>query len=446
MPKLVIVDPIVAAGGVERSIYWLVKGMMDLPEFSRWRVTVVIPRVNTYRAEISWPEWAKARNVRIRHIRDDIPSRLVDWYGARTSGSGRIWERRGTWKIQRFFVLPLFRLLIRHSRLSGHPGEVEPWIERFIRLKGFDVAHFPYPYFWECPDVPLPIVCSAVDFAYRRIETCDASLLEKVDRSLPEWFERSSYIVANSRFTRNELRDLYPGFEGKTRIVRLGVYVPERAPSEAETGKVRQRLGIRGQFILSVAGIARHKNQKVIFEALGRLRRDGVNISLVCVGPHSERLRSETEARSDSYATETLDLAGNLGMVHGRDFFGLGYVDDLTLECLYREAATFVTASVYEGASMTPLEAMWAGCPVIMSGIPPHKEIHELVGGNAFLFDPDDPMDLARAIMEVLTMPEEAAEKAERAKEIVPRAFSWKKTGAGYLEVFSDAISRDTGS
>lgn len=445
MPRLAIVDPIVAAGGVEKSIFWLVEGMIELPEFSSWRVTVVIPRINTYREEISWPEWAKARNVRIRHVRDDIPSRLVDWYGARTAGSGRIWECRGTWKLQRFFVLPFFRLLIKRSRLSGHPWEVEPWIERFIRLKRFNVAHFPYPYFWECPDVPIPIVCSAVDFAYRRIETCDASLLEKVDRSLPEWFERSSCIVAHSRFTRDELRDLYPGFDDKTRIVRLGVHVPEREPTDNEIEDARRRLGITGPFLLSVAGVARHKNQKVIFEALGHLRGNGIKIPLVCVGPHSERLRSEG-AGSDPYALETLEVAGSLGMAHGRDFFGLGNVDDHTLGCLYRAATAFVTASVYEGASMTPPEAMRVGCPVIMSGIPAHREIFDLVGGNALLFDPHDPIELAGAFMEVLTKPEEAAQRAGWAKEIVPQAFSWKKTAAGYLEAFSDAVGRDAGS
>lgn len=53
----------------------------------------------------------------------------------------------------------------------------------------------------------------------------------------------------------------------------------------------------------------------------------------------------------------------------------LGFVTDTNLAWLYRNAAVFVTLSRDEGFGLTPLEAAAAGCPIVASDIPPHREV-----------------------------------------------------------------------
>src|SRR3970282_1454032 len=41
----------------------------------------------------------------------------------------------------------------------------------------------------------------------------------------------------------------------------------------------------------------------------------------------------------------------------------------------YSAAFSYVCASSYEGFSMSPIEALYAGCPALMSDIPAHQAI-----------------------------------------------------------------------
>lgn len=92
-----------------------------------------------------------------------------------------------------------------------------------------------------------------------------------------------------------------------------------------------------------------------------------------------------------------------------------GEVDRRTLASLYRHAAAFITASVYEGFGLPVLEAMSFGAPIVASAIPPHME---LASGAAEFFPPGDSPALARAAELVLGDPvvQERARQAGRAR------------------------------
>jgi glycosyltransferase involved in cell wall biosynthesis len=72
---------------------------------------------------------------------------------------------------------------------------------------------------------------------------------------------------------------------------------------------------------------------------------------------------------------------------------------------LYRQAQIAISPSIHDGTPNSLLEAMACGCFPIAGDI---ESIREWItpGGNGFLINPDDPEDLASAILDALGNPE----------------------------------------
>jgi glycosyltransferase involved in cell wall biosynthesis len=96
-------------------------------------------------------------------------------------------------------------------------------------------------------------------------------------------------------------------------------------------------------------------------------------------------------------------LARDLG-VTDRVVFA-GYVDDAYLRAALQRAKVFAIASIAELQSISTMEAMASGLPVVAADAMalPHL-VHD--GENGFLFEPGNIPELAAALTRVLTMPE----------------------------------------
>jgi len=438
MPKLAIIDQIVSAGGVERFLHGLVGGMLELPEIKEWDITILLNRYNSGGYKVEWPEHLAAPNVRVSYMFDDRLGRLMN----RLANPKRIWGIWGTGFAQSRIPRLLRKYGIAWSR--RHAGDARLWIEHYCGQQRFDVAYFSYPYLMECPRVPMPMIATPHDFNWKRFNTLGSAFCSQIERQMPEWLHRCRRLVVSSEFMASELRHFYPESADKVRVVRLGIPSSARIPTDADVESCRQRLGLPQKFLLTVGWIIPHKNQKVLFEALGLLRQKGVNIPLVCVGPNSAGLQPANTPRAGGYVKEILNLADSLGFRHGRDFWGLGYVDNSELECLYRLATALVQPSLYEAGSFPAIEATRARCPVACSLIPAHIEQVELLGNNIWLFDANDAKSVADTIEQMLVNTEVTTERAKKASGIVGQVYSWQKAAQGYLAVFQDIVIGDS--
>jgi Glycosyl transferases group 1 len=108
--------------------------------------------------------------------------------------------------------------------------------------------------------------------------------------------------------------------------------------------------------------------------------------------------------------------------------------DDELLE-LYRGAAGYLDASLFEGFGYQPLEAMACGAPVVAS-----TASREVVGAAGLLCDPLDVQAQADAIVRLLEEPGLADELRrlglERAHE-----FTWERTAAQLADVLDEVAS-----
>ncbi len=115
--------------------------------------------------------------------------------------------------------------------------------------------------------------------------------------------------------------------------------------------------------------------------------------------------------------------------------------DDVFRRCA--AADLFVSTSHGEGLPVAVMEVMAAGCPVVLSDIPPHRE---LVDGVDFipLVRPGDARGFAREIRRFRDMPEaDRVELGQRCRTHVTSRFNLHAMHAGYEVVYRELLPRD---
>ena len=222
----------------------------------------------------------------------------------------------------------------------------------------------------------------------------------------PRLGRRALRIVTASEFSRSEL-GRYLGIAPERIAVIPGG--GEHMLAQPSDGRVLQRLGLSGRYLLAVSSQSPHKNFGGIVAALQYLCQE---IPLVFAGGANSRVFQLSGAAS--------------GKAHL-----VGRVTDGELRALYENAACFVYPSFYEGFGLPPLEAMTCGCPVIVSRA---ASLPEVCGDAAVYCDPGDPVDIARAIESVLTNPGLQADLRRRGPERAA-GFTWHKAARSLLSL-----------
>lgn len=105
-------------------------------------------------------------------------------------------------------------------------------------------------------------------------------------------------------------------------------------------------------------------------------------------------------------------------------------------------ADLFISASLGEGLPIAVLEAMACRCPVILSDIPPHREIAKDVDFIP-LIHPEDVEGFAREIRRFRDMPtSERKEIGRKCRKLVEDFYSLSAMHAGYTEVYAQIGGR----
>ena len=114
----------------------------------------------------------------------------------------------------------------------------------------------------------------------------------------------------------------------------------------------------------------------------------------------------------------------------------IGYAPNLW--SLMKRANLMVSVSLFEGNPNVVLEAMACGCPLVVSDIAAHREL--LDEQSALFVDPRDPRQIAEAIVEVLSHPEGASQRARIAYDRVQR-YSLSAIARQYADLYQELVS-----
>jgi alpha-1,3-rhamnosyl/mannosyltransferase len=247
---------------------------------------------------------------------------------------------------------------------------------------------------WFLRTPSVMVVCDMVAFHDQYRPQRRAKLIELA--TLPLAARRADVFAAISQATADDLAAHFPRTASKTVVTPLAA---DEHFFTAESGDVRERLGLRRPYVLAVGTLEPRKNLPALIEAFIGLPEDSHDLVLVgalgwdtgetqaAIARHPDRIRA------------------------------LGHVPDGDLASLYAGAALFAYPSLYEGFGLPVLEAMAAGAPVLTSNI---SSLPEVAGDAAILVDPHSVDAIREGLLRGLSDPPRGGR--ERA-----RTFSWAR-------------------
>jgi glycosyltransferase involved in cell wall biosynthesis len=177
---------------------------------------------------------------------------------------------------------------------------------------------------------------------------------------------------------------------------------------------------------ISVARLSPEKDFATLLQgiALAALHVPALRLRIVGDGPERAALER---------------LAGTLGLGERVEFLG----ERQDVAALLGEAAFFVSTSLTEGISLTLLEAMAVGLPVIATSVGGNPEV-VVEGVTGHLCPPRAPQAFADAVVRLCRAPERWAEYGRAGRERVRSCFDVRRLVAEYEDLYHHLIAEQS--
>ncbi|MET9486917.1 glycosyltransferase [Nocardia sp. NPDC006630] len=227
-------------------------------------------------------------------------------------------------------------------------------------------------------------------------------------------------VVCTTEFARAEFQRIdVPNVELVPLGVDLDMFTPDR-----HDHRLRTDLGADDHALLVHCGrLSVEKRVDRSIEALGRLRREGVNARLVVAGEGPRREALERRARTIP------PLHDGLPAVHFT-----GFITDRTeLATLLATADVSLAPGPHETFGLAALEALAAGTPVVASR---SSALADIVTADCGAVAADHPNAFARAVTDVLSRPLLQRRQAARTRA---EQFTWPAAVSGMLDLLGSA-------
>ncbi|MBD3329218.1 glycosyltransferase [Candidatus Dojkabacteria bacterium] len=227
----------------------------------------------------------------------------------------------------------------------------------------------------------------------------------------------SSKIVTISDFSKSEIIDLLGVEAEKVQVITLGVNLERfRCPRSDEVqDTIENFLGEENlPYLMIHSSLQARKNHLRLLRAF---KKSGFPGKLVIVGKESDQLKPIVSEISRLKLNEKVLL--------------LGFLDDDVLIQILSKCFFYVFPSLYEGAGLTPLEAMACGRAVLASNIPPIKEY---CNNNFYAVNPNNVNSIAEGIKMLYTNDNLRADFEKRGREFVKK-YDWTKTAKQLIDI-----------
>lgn len=190
-------------------------------------------------------------------------------------------------------------------------------------------------------------------------------------------------IVPNSNSQGEFIRKNFPFLENKVYPIINFVDVNRFTPTEHSVQNDELR-------IVTVARYTEQKNVLAYMKAVRIVKDIGLNVHFDWFGDKKHH---------PAYYSEIEKLYLQLDI---SDYLTL-HEPNLSIEAEYRKADIFCLPSLYEGYPNVVAEAMSCGLPILCSNVYENPYIVE-DGVNGFLFNPENPEDIANAIKKMMNL------------------------------------------
>ncbi|OGH11550.1 MAG: hypothetical protein A3B38_01950 [Candidatus Levybacteria bacterium RIFCSPLOWO2_01_FULL_36_13] len=310
---------------------------------------------------------------------------------------------------------------ISNCDIPWHSLEEQINFPQIINKENLDLMHFPYfsvPYFYK-----KPYIVTIHDLIVNKFNTGKASTLP----IFLYWIKRVGYRFILSNVLKNAKKIIVPSETVKSNILENYHWVKkEKIIITYEGGfeyEANTEFPFKGKYFLRVGNFYPHKNVDILLLAFREFVKDYPQVKLALVG------------RKDFFYKRVIEKVEQLNL--GKNVVFIENPDDKKLYSLYKNSVATIVPSFMEGFSLTAVEAMAAGSPLILSDIPVHREICK---DSAIYFDPKKPKDLTLILKLILNDLKTRKDLKEKGFLVV-RKFSWEKMAKETLKAYTSANS-----
>jgi len=245
-------------------------------------------------------------------------------------------------------------------------------------------------------------------------------LLRSYEKKL---MKRSDALIAVSKYTVNELTDLYGIKREKIHVIYNGVDIDKFKPRPNKT-ELRQQFGLAEdkKIVLFVGRLYHRKGLEVLLQAVPQVLSEFGDTQFAISGTGYKK----KEENLKSLAKE-LNIEGQVKF--------LGYVPDEKLPYLYAASDIFVLPAIYENFPFAILEAQASALPVIstkVGGIPEFLNN----GQNGFLIDPGDVTQLSQNLLTLLQNQKLAEDMGKTGRALIEEKFSWQLITGQVIDLY----------
>jgi glycosyltransferase involved in cell wall biosynthesis len=271
---------------------------------------------------------------------------------------------------------------------------------------------------------PVPAVVTIHDLGYRYYPEAHPSF----QRRYLDWTTRrhtrvATHLIADSATTRDDLIHHYQADPQKISVVHLGRDPGmDNARSLHDCPAVRERYGLKAEYLLYVGTLQPRKNLLRLVEAFAMIAPDYPG-QLVLAG------------RKGWLYDEIFERVQQLNLGERVKF--PGFIPEEDKAALIRGARLYLYPSLYEGFGLPLLEAMACGTPILTSNL---SSMPEIVGEAALLVDPHQVEAIAGGIKQLLFDPALCQRLVQRGFERLA-IFSWSKAAEQTLDILIQAAS-----
>jgi glycosyltransferase involved in cell wall biosynthesis len=308
---------------------------------------------------------------------------------------------------------------------------------------GHDAAWIPWPHGTPHSPAALPKVCVFQDTILLDALGGHATreFLEGMARGARETVADHDRVIVTSNYTRRRMLEVV-GSDHADRIAvlpHMATASPNDDAAAAGSAPALAALpwGVQPPFLLYPANASEHKNHETLLLALARRRRRDVPV-LFC-GYGTEQIGGAGLVEQ-AHLNRINRLIRERGLVAGRDFRSLGYVDDATAAALLRQATALVMPTRAEGMGLPIHEAIDAGVPVVASDIEVLREHYDARSRAIRWIDPECPAEIAAAL-------DDACDRAEELRAIAAEnrgcGRTWDEIAAATVAILREVIADD---
>jgi glycosyltransferase involved in cell wall biosynthesis len=189
-------------------------------------------------------------------------------------------------------------------------------------------------------------------------------------------------VLVTSSEVQRDFEAFAPAQAAKAWLWHYVAHIPAAA-YERDPMEVLAPYHVPERFVYLPNQFWRHKNHRVVFEALRLLGERGVRPVVVCTG-------NAQEWRSPRYMADLMQLL-SLWQLREQVIY-LGIVPREHVLALMRQAVCVLNPSLFEGLGLSAAESRSLGKRALLSDLP---ALREQDPPGALYFKPDDPVELA---------------------------------------------------